>query len=258
MILEIICITSPKAGDGAGFCSINTAMALCNEDTSVLIADFSQNKILDTYLGVCDDFVFTLKDFLDGKCDLDDCIVKNVQGKNVDFVSAPFDNEIEITNVIEKLTKKYNYFIIYLKNDSLKLKFYKLCDKIIYVVAPDDISCKLTQREIFKIGMENKSYIIINKVIPILIEKNYHLNIDDICDKCGVKPIGIGPFDLKASAFTNNGINLLSEDTSLCSLSFKNIGERINGKLVPALDFSKTTPYCKILKNKFNGRNTQI
>lgn len=254
--MKIICITSPKGGCGASFCAANLANVLSQMGSKCLLADLGfRNASLDVILGLTDGFVFNLSDVLKSRCKFDDAIVREVNGKNIDFASTSTletANEANCTKILTLLKDSgsaYDYIIADVPINSLNEQISEYIDTTLYVTDSQRASVAILERYVHSLDISCSKYVIVNRVVPELISDGGGVNIDDICDITGLTPIGIIPFDVEIEAYNNIGILSTTNDDLLSTREFKNIAERINGNHVCAVDFKYKTPYYKKIKN---------
>jgi septum site-determining protein MinD len=79
--------------------------------------------------------------------------------------------------------------------------------------------------------------LIVNRLRPEMIQLNQMISVEDILDLLVIPLLGIIPDDQRIIISTNKGEPLvLEEKTSLPSMAFRNIAQRLQGRDVPFLD----------------------
>ena len=249
--MELIFFTSPYGSCGASFCVANIAKKLSDSGCSCLVADLRfRESVLDFCFGCSDDYIFNLSDVHMKRCSFDDAVVKNTNETGVDFVSSSHlesggkETLKDITALLKKSGSSYDYILADVTFSDIG-DFIDKGDRLVYVTDPQKATVEVLGRKIDTVEGDINSFLIINKVVPELIESGNAFNIDDICDKTGLKPLGILPWEAEIPAYTNAGTLSVTDKSLLSSKAFGNIAERIKGNRVPPADFDYKTLYYK-------------
>ncbi len=250
--MKMICVTSPKGGDGATFVAANLAYALSRECGSCLAADLNIGwRTLDLTFGVSDDTVFDLNDIMSDTCDPSEAIM-NTAWSALDFVTssqtARADGDF-CAAALKKLTKmtSYDYIVADIPRE-FEQSALPLCDMMILVSSPSRASVRCLSKMCGDADGFEKTYVVINKIIPELIEGGIWENADDICDDCGVMPLGLIPFEPEAEIAQSRGAPAAAENSLKISRAAANIARRISGEKVCSVDFDYKSPYYKVFK----------
>lgn len=250
--MKLICVTSPKGGDGATFVAANLAYALSAECGSCLAADLNiGRRTLDLTFGVQDDSVFNLNDIISGTCDPAKAIV-NTAWDRLDLITSSQTAEADAgfcAAAIKKLAQltSYDYIVADIPPAFAKTAVTS-CGTMILVSSPSRASVRCLGKLCGELGSFEKTYVVINKIIPELIESGVWENADDICDGCGVKPLGLIPFEPEAEIAQSRGVPAAAENLLKISRAAANIAQRISGKQVYSVDFNYKSPYYKVFK----------
>ena len=251
--MMIIGITSPKGGDGATFVCANIAYMLSVKEKTCLCVDLNaKRRTLDLLFKTSDSSVFDLYDVCVGNCSIDEAIVKNLYGINLDFITSSQtksyqDNQYEKIFSSVKSQTKYDYVIVDLPNYIID-NVSEYLDMLILVSSSSESSVRCLEKQAYNLKSSKNVYIIANKIIPELISNNICVNIDDMCDRSGVKPIGIIPFEPEVIVYEKRGIPSSSSNMLLSTKAINNIAERILGNKVNALDFNYKSIHYKNIK----------
>ena len=249
----IIGFTSPKGGDGATFVSANIAYMLSVKENKCLCVDMNaQKRTLDLNFGTSDNFVFDLNDVFESNCTFDEAVIKNLFGLNLDFITSSQTKAYQISHYakifdIIKSQTMYDYVVV----DIPSYMIDDVCDYIdmlIFVSSSTEVSVRCIEKQAYNLKSCNNVYLIANKIIPELISDNICVNIDDMCDRAGIKPIGIIPFEPEVVVYEKRGIPSSSSKLLRSSQAIDNIAERILGKKVNALDFNYKSIHYKNIK----------
>ena len=250
--MKMICVTSPKGGDGATFVAANLAYALSRECGSCLAADLNiGRRTLDLTFGTANDTVFNLNDIMSDTCDPSEAIV-NTAWTGLDFVtsSQTFDSDGNFcTDALKRLTQmtSYDYVVADIPRE-FEEDALPLCDMMIMVSSPSHASVRCLAKMCGNRDAFNKTYVVINKIIPELIESGVWENADDICDNCGIKPLGLIPFEPEAEIAQSRGAPAAAETTLKISRAAANMARRISGEQVCLVDCNYRSPYYKVFK----------
>ncbi len=251
--MMIIGVTSPKGGDGATFVSANIAYMLSVKEKRCLCIDMNAKKrTLDLFLGTSDSSVFDLYDVCEGNCSFEDALIKNLYGLNMDFITSSqtksYSKE-QYRNIFDiiKSQIQYDYIVVDIPNYMIN-DICNYIDMLLLVTSTVESSVRCVEKQTYCLESCENVYIIANKIIPELISNNICVNIDDLCDRAGVKPLGIIPFEPEVIVYEKKGIPSGSSKMLLSTKAINNITERILGDKVNALDFNYKSIYYKNIK----------
>jgi septum formation inhibitor-activating ATPase MinD len=248
--MKLLCFTSAKGGVGTSFILSCTAFALAGMGKKCLVADMcTERRTLDLYMGTSDEFVFDMQDVVSGNCSFEDAVVSVRDG--LDFISCPCEYHT-LTDVLTKSGGGYDYILADCPWEYTVSQDFGVSETLLIVTNCDRASARCAEKLVYDITSDCEKYLVINNIIPELIEKGYHLNVDDICDLCGVAPIGLIPYEPLAVT----GDAMLMSDTQSLNLSCAvgNMARRIEGESVSAISFDGKTHFSKLMK-KYSRRN---
>lgn len=246
---EIIAFCSPKGGCGATFVCAGVWLALLRKGYRALAADLcGADGALDFALGCQNDSVYNIADVLDGACSLSDAAAVLKRGEEAGFLRAdPEGTEQDFLHMKSLLDDSgYEYVLLDVAPENLP-EVHTVCSKTILVTDCGEISVRMCERIFGLIG--GNVFVIINKIIPSFTENKILLTADEVIDGIGAAPIGLIPWSPAAVAASNRGIEISSEDKSLCA-AFDNISLRICGERAAAIDFDTYYDCFKIKKRR--------
>ncbi len=249
----IIGVTSPKGGDGATFVCANIAYMLSLKEKTCLCVDMNAEKRnLDLLFGTSDSFVFNLNDVCENSCSVQEAIVKNLYGLKLDFITSSQTKSYTKPQYVKafdilKSQAQYDYVIVDLP-DYMIDDIYDYIDMLLLVSSTGESSVRCLEKRAYNLKSCENVYIVANKIIPELISNNICVNIDDMCDRIGIKPMGIIPFEPEVIIYEKRGIPSSSSHILLSSKAIYNITERILGNRVNALDFNYKSIHYKNIK----------
>ncbi|MBP3360993.1 MAG: septum site-determining protein MinD [Clostridia bacterium] len=240
---EIIVVASGKGGVGKTALTAGIGEALDSYDKKVLLIDTDMGlRNLDIALGVENEVVFDVLDCIDGRCGINDALIKiSCKNGGLSFLPAAQSRGGKHADA-----EKFSSFCSGLKNDfdfiildspaGLGIGLSSCCcDSAIVVVQPYIASVRDADRCIDILERNNISglKLVINGVRPELISKGIMWNVDDIVDLLGIPLLGIVPFDdelLKGA---------LANKQSIAFEAFGNIAGRMAGENIPVIDINR-------------------
>jgi len=245
---RIIVVTSGKGGVGKTTVTANLGVCLSELGSKVLLIDADTGlRNLDLMLGLENRIVFNCFDFLDGKCTIEQTLVRDKQTdgdllllsltKTRDERSI---SEEEIKNIISQLSEKFDYILVDSPagiEEGFKIAIASATEALV-VITPELASIRDADKVIGLLlskGIEQKSInLIINRVRSEMVQRNNMISVDDIVDILSTNIIGVIPEDKNIIISTNRGEPIVKDKgKSLISQSLKDIGRRIRGESVP-------------------------
>jgi len=233
---EFIVFVSPKGGSGATFTCAGTWQAFAKKGRKILAVDLGGRRCaLDFALGFQNDSVYNVSDVLDESCTLKEAMCQSSVYGNAFFLRGSSDEKLDEEKLIKTLSKTdFEYVLIDVQCNENIYSLLNFADKVMVVTDCTDVSVKIC--DAFSSELDwNKSYTVINKVIPSYIENKLMPNLDEITDGIGLRPIGLIPWHPDALLIYSGKEEKFS-NKSLAEV-FDNIFLRIIGESVPAADF---------------------
>lgn len=253
--MKLLCFTSAKGGVGTSFILACTAFALAGSGRRCLVADFcTGRRTLDLYMGTDGEFVFDIQDVVCGNCNFEDAVVRVRDG--VDFISCSqecADSDYQaMTDVLVKTEDAYDYILIDCPSEYVREQNLDNTARLLMVTSCDKVSARCTEKLIYDITSDCDKYLVINNIIPGLIQSGHHMNVDDICDLCGLAPIGLIPYE--PLAVTGDAVMISGTESLDITRAVANTARRIEGESVNAISFQSKNYFSKLMK-KYSRRN---
>jgi len=245
---RVIVVTSGKGGVGKTTVTANLGSALSQLGCRVALvaADFGLRN-LDFLLGLEQRIVYTALDVVAGDCSLDKALVKDKRQENLVLLPAAQNRNKEaitaaqMKDLVAQLSKSYDYVLIDCPA-GIEMGFRNAiaaAQEAIIVTTPEMSAVRDADRVVGLLESEDIKSIrlIVNRLRPEMIQLNQMISVEDILDLLVIPLLGIIPDDQRIIISTNKGEPLvLEEKTSLPSMAFRNIAQRLQGRDVPFLD----------------------
>lgn len=248
---RIIVVTSGKGGVGKTTVTANLGVCLSELGSKVLLIDADTGlRNLDLMLGLENRIVFNCFDFLDGKCTIEQTLVRDKQ-TNGDLLLLSLTkngeersiSEDEMKSIVSKLSDKFDYILIDSPagvEEGFRIAIAAAKEALV-VITPELASIRDADKVIglllSKSILQEKINLVINRVRPEMVQRNNMISVDDIVDILSADIIGVIPEDKNIIISTNRGEPIVKDKgKSLISQSLKDTANRINGKKVPFLD----------------------
>lgn len=252
---KIITVVSPKSGCGASVSAAYLWQCIARESHSILAVDMcAQHSTLDLTIGSEGSAPYNINDVAIGLCTLDDALYRPEECPNAAFLSGAYGGDYVGFHKIAEMAADtdFEYLIADVCYDDYITDFALAEGSSIVIYVTD---CTYASVRMCAVAAQSadfeKSYILINKIIPEYIENGFCPDVDNIVDSVGLRPIGLIPWDPDAVRVSCMGI--LNTDTSGDAAdAFANTALRIKGQAVPAIDFDRYYDCFKIKKRRFN------
>jgi septum site-determining protein MinD len=198
-------------------------------------------------LGLEQRIVYTALDVVAGDCSLDKALVKDKRQENLVLLPAAQNRSKEaitaaqMKDLVAQLSKSYDYVLIDCPA-GIEMGFRNAiaaAQEAIIVTTPEMSAVRDADRVVGLLESEDIKSIrlIVNRLRPEMIQLNQMISVEDILDLLVIPLLGIIPDDQRIIISTNKGEPLvLEEKTSLPSMAFRNIAQRLQGRDVPFLD----------------------
>lgn len=258
---EAIVITSGKGGVGKTTTTANLGTALAMQGKSVCMIDTDIGlRNLDVLLGLENRIVFDLVDVVEGRCRLEQAIVrdKHFDEKLVMLPAAQTRDKSAVTpeqmeKLVHGLKPSYDYILL----DSpagIEQGFHNAtiaADQAIIVTTPEVSSIRDADRVIGileKRGLTSPK-LLINRIRPHMAKKLEQVGVDEIVQILGIDLLGIVPDDESVIKMTNEGVPTVMDPHSKAAIAYRNIARRILGESVPLMRLDqKETVFGRVKK----------
>ena len=254
---KIITVTSGKGGVGKSTTTANLAVGLANIGHKVVAIDFDIGlRNLDMILGLENRIVYDVVDVMEGRCNINQALIKDKKSKNLYFLPASQTKDKDIlqkNKTKELLTKLKNdfEFVIIDSPAGIESGFEHsifMADSAIIIATPDVSAVRDADRVIGIIdaksqkaenNQEVEKFVIVNRLKPEMVKLGQMLSVEDILEILAIDLIGVIPEDEKIIASTNMGEPIIYNKKSLAGKAYQNITKRILNEDVEYLNLNK-------------------
>ncbi len=264
---RVIVVTSGKGGVGKTTASANVATGLARMGYKVAMIDTDIGlRNLDILMGLENRIVYNLIDVIEGRCKLNQALVKDKRLPNLALLPAAQTRdksalkEDMMKQVCDELKQQMDFVIV----DSpagIEQGFQNAviaASEAIVVVTPEMSSVRDADRIIGLLEAKEEMInykLLINRVRPGMMKSNDMMDIDDVLDILSIKLLGIVPEDQDIIVSTNKGEPIVSVDDSLAGQAYRNIARRVAGEDVPYLDLDAPTTWVDRVKGFFGKKS---
>ncbi|MBK8191082.1 MAG: septum site-determining protein MinD [Vampirovibrionales bacterium] len=265
---RVIVVTSGKGGVGKTTASANVGAGLAKMGYKVALIDTDIGlRNLDILMGLENRIVYNLIDVVEGRCKLNQALVKDKRLPNLSLLPAAQTRdksaltEPQMLEVCEQLKREVDFILI----DSpagIEQGFQNAvvaAREAIVVCTPEMSSVRDADRIIglLETREEITNYkLVINRVRPGMIRSNDMMDIDDVLEILSIRLLGVVPEDADIIISTNKGEPIALVEESLAGQAYRNIARRISGEDVPFLDLDAPTSLMDRLKGFFRKAKT--
>ncbi|WP_411682155.1 septum site-determining protein MinD [Clostridium thailandense] len=245
---EIIVITSGKGGVGKTTITANIGTALAAMDKKVILIDGDTGlRNLDVLMGLENRIVFNLVDVVEGKCELEQALIKDKRYEKLFLLPTAQTRDKEdikteqMLSLIDELRDQCDYMLIDCPA-GIEQGFENSvvgADKAIIVVNPEITSIRDADRVIGKLKKKAFSDIklVVNRIDYEMVKNGDMLDVEDIISNLEIKLLGVVESDKRITISTNRGEPIVLNEDAEVGQAFKEIAMRIAGIEVPFRSF---------------------
>ncbi len=261
---RVIVVTSGKGGVGKTTSTANIGTALSKSGAKVALIDTDIGlRNLDLLMGLENRIVYTIVDYVEGRCKLTQALVKDKKNPNLVLLAAAQTRDKsavtpeQMSEICEELKKDFDFVIV----DSpagIEQGFQNAvagATEAIVVTTPEMSAVRDADRIIGLLEAKDEiiSYkLLLNRVRPAMVRTNDMMGVDDVTDILSVKLIGVIPEDEGIIVSTNKGEPIVNNvDNSKASIAYNNVARRIMGEDVPFMDLDTPQNWLDKIKNIF-------
>ncbi|MBF0224770.1 MAG: septum site-determining protein MinD [Desulfobacterales bacterium] len=263
---RVIAITSGKGGVGKTTATASLGAALALEGKRVAVVDMDIGlRNLDVIMGLENRIVFTIVDAVKGRCRIMQSAIKDRRIENLYLIPASQSdnkdaiNPEDMVRLCKKLRNEFDYTVLDCPA-GIEQGFENTIagsDEAIVVCTPEVSSVRDADRVIGLLNSRSiTSKIIINRIMPQLVERGDMLNHQDVIDILCVELIGLVQQDDQVIISANTGIPLVLQQESKAGQAFRRIAMRLNGlSSIPIEIPQSNSGFWKAIAQKIGMKN---
>ena len=240
---RVIVITSGKGGVGktTAVANIGISVARLGYRVALIDADIGLRN-LDLLLGLENRVLYTAMEVLDGKCRLDQALIRDKRWKNLALLPISKNRQRYnvdrqgITILVNSLQELGYQYIVIDCPAGIDVGFINAitpANEAIVVTTPeitairdaDRVTGLLEANNIFNVKL------LLNRVRLEIIQRNDIISVDDVQEMLGIPLLGAVPEDSNVIVATNRGEPLvLRKKITLSGIAFENAARRLIGR----------------------------
>ena len=237
---RVIVITSGKGGVGKTTAVANIGISVARLGYRVVLIDADIGlRNLDLLLGLENRVLYTAMEVLDGKCRLDQALIRDKRWKNLALLPISKNRQRYnvdrqgITALVKSLQELGYQYIVIDCPAGIDVGFINAitpADEAIVVTTPeitairdaDRVTGLLEANNIFNVKL------LLNRVRLEIIQRNDIMSVDDVQEILGIPLLGAVPEDSNVIVATNRGEPLvLRKKITLSGIAFENAARRL-------------------------------
>ena len=260
---RVIVITSGKGGVGktTAVANIGISVARLGYRVALIDADIGLRN-LDLLLGLENRVLYTAIEVLDGKCRLDQALIRDKRWKNLALLPISKNRQRYnvdrqgITILVNSLQELGYQYIVIDCPAGIDVGFINAitpANEAIVVTTPeitairdaDRVTGLLEANNIFNVKL------LLNRVRLEIIQRNDIISVDDVQEMLGIPLLGAVPEDSNVIVATNRGEPLvLRKKITLSGIAFENAARRLIGRQDYIIDLE--IPYKNLFEQFYN------
>mgnify|MGYP001487666035 FL=1 len=260
---RVIVITSGKGGVGKTTAVANIGISVARLGYRVVLIDADIGlRNLDLLLGLENRVLYTAMEVLDGKCRLDQALIRDKRWKNLALLPISKNRQRYnvdrqgITALVKSLQELGYQYIVIDCPAGIDVGFINAitpADEAIVVTTPeitairdaDRVTGLLEANNIFNVKL------LLNRVRLEIIQRNDIMSVDDVQEILGIPLLGAVPEDSNVIVATNRGEPLvLRKKITLSGIAFENAARRLIGRQDYIIDLD--IPYKNIFERFYS------
>ena len=260
---RVIVITSGKGGVGKTTAVANIGISVARLGYRVVLIDADIGlRNLDLLLGLENRVLYTAMEVLDGKCRLDQALIRDKRWKNLALLPISKNRQRYnvdrqgITALVKSLQELGYQYIVIDCPAGIDVGFINAiitADEAIVVTTPeitairdaDRVTGLLEANNIFNVKL------LLNRVRLEIIQRNDIMSVDDVQEILGIPLLGAVPEDSNVIVATNRGEPLvLRKKITLSGIAFENAARRLIGRQDYIIDLD--IPYKNIFEQFYS------
>jgi septum site-determining protein MinD len=267
---RVIVVTSGKGGVGKTTTTANIGTGLARLGYKVVLVDTDIGlRNLDILMGLENRIVYNLIDVLEGRCRLQQALVKDKRLPNLSLLPAAQTrdksalNEEQMVEICKQLRQNADFILLDCPA-GIEQGFQTAiaaADEAIVVATPEMSSVRDADRVIGLLEAKNTidNYrLVLNRVRPALVANNDMMSTEDVLEILSIKLLGQIPEDKDIIISTNRGEPVVNLPESMAGQAYRNVAQRIAGEDVPYMNLDEPDSWMDKLRSFFgSGKRKQ-
>ena len=258
-------VTSGKGGVGKTTATANLGTALALRGRRVVVVDTDIGlRNLDVVLGLENRIVYDLVDVVEGKCRLNQAMIRDKHVSNLHLIPAAQTrdktavNPEQMKELCQQLKAEFQYVVIDCPA-GIEQGFQNAiaaADRAIVVTTPEVSAIRDADRVIGLLEASGLPVpdLVINRLRPNMVKQGDMMDRKDIMELLSVRMLGLVPDDDQIIVGTNKGVPVVHNPKSWSGEAFRRIAARIDGDNPPFLDLENGHTLVSRFR-KLIGRN---
>jgi len=267
---RVIVVTSGKGGVGKTTTTANIGTGLARLGYKVVLVDTDIGlRNLDILMGLENRIVYNLIDVIEGRCRLQQALVKDKRLPNLSLLPAAQTrdksalNEEQMVEICKQLRQNADFILLDCPA-GIEQGFQTAiaaADEAIVVATPEMSSVRDADRVIGLLEAKNTIdhyRLVLNRVRPALVANNDMMSTEDVMEILSIKLLGQIPEDKDIIISTNRGEPVVNLPDSLSGQAYRNVARRVAGEDVPFMNLDEPESWIDKLKSFFgSGKRKQ-
>jgi septum site-determining protein MinD len=241
-----IVVTSGKGGVGKTTTTANLGTALADSGASVVVVDADVGlRNLDVVLGLENRVSKHLLDVIEGKCTLDEALVRDRVRRSLQLLPAAQNREKDdvpedkMAELVRQLRERFDFVLIDCPA-GIEQGFRNAvigAQEAIVVTTPEVSAVRDADRIVGLLPQEIVIKLVVNRVRPAMVRKGTMMSVADVNAILRLDLIGVVPDEREIIIATNRGTPVIDIDGSETGAAFRRIARRLLGEAVPIPSF---------------------
>jgi septum site-determining protein MinD len=243
-----IVVTSGKGGVGKTTTTANLGTALADAGRSVVVVDADVGlRNLDVVLGLENRVSKHLLDVIEGKCELEDALVRDRLRRNLQLLPAAQNREKDdvpedkMAELVGQLKERFDFVLIDCPA-GIEQGFRNAvigAQEAIVVTTPEVSAVRDADRIVGLLPQDIIIKLVVNRVRPAMVKKGTMMSVADVNAILRLDLIGVVPDEREIIIATNRGTPVIDIEGSETGAAFRRIARRLLGEDIPIPAFEE-------------------